>query len=335
MPLPAIPHLVAGFMGMNQTTWGTAGTLTAATDGMYPHLEGLPSDPFPFSYAYEDNGRRDVKTGRPIKRTAPAGRNVEGFNFNALFKGAGTAYTSSSVLPPNEVHLNLQWSGFDATFSTDKWLYTLTPVDLTYKFGTFGYYAMAKSHLLRDVLNDWSFTAEGLALPVHTFAMRGIPSAARASLSLPAITYPRESVDPPVSKSGTFVIGDFITPITKSHGFSLNRQFGPPRLRQQETDGHMGWVPIGVDPVMMMTVEQTALVGSPYHTNAGLDPDALREAATGITVSTRMGSTTNRWGVSMTNAQCVKAEPSSEDGIATVNLEFKMTASTTVTVTLD
>ena len=334
MPLPAIPNHVAGFMGINQTTWGTAESLTNSTDGLFPYLgDGLPPAPFPFGYLFDGGRGRSVKSLLNLPLVPVAGRAVE-TQFQCFFKGAGTAYTSSSVLPPNEVHRMLQWSGFDATFNTDQWNYTLTAAGLTYKFGTYGYYAQGKSHLLRDVLADWSFTADGVGIPIHTFNLRGIPSANRATLSLPTITYPRETVDPPVAKAAVINLGDFITPVTAKCGFTLGRQFGQARARITEADGHMGFVPTGFDPRMTFMIEQSALVNSPFHTSGGIDPDKLREAATGITVAMDFGTSPNLWAVYMTNAQCVKAEPANEDAIGMWDLEFKASSSSTIGVDL-
>jgi hypothetical protein len=336
MPLPAIPNHVAGFQGINQTAWGTAETLTPATDGLYPYLgDGLPPAPFPFGYLFEGGRGRAVNSLLKLPMVVPAGRAAE-TQFQGFFKGAGTAYASAAVLPPNEVHRFLQWAGFDATFSTNKWLYTLTAAGLGYKFGTYGYYAQGKSHLLRDVLADWSYVIDGVGIPIHTFNLRGVVSANRATLALPSITYPRETVDPPVAKAGTYLLGSYILPIVQKGGFTLGRQFGNPRARVTEVDGHMGWVPTGFDPEMTFSIEQTALESTPFHASTGLDPDKLKEAMTGITVSQQVGTVSNnRWSVSMTNAQCSKAEPANDDAIAMWDLAFKPSSLSTITVTLD
>lgn len=335
MALPIYHNHVAGYMAMIQATPGTAGTLTNTTDGVYPYLgDGLPPAPFALSYLFDGKMGRSVKSLLQRPMTNPAGKGAE-TSFPCHFKGAGTAYTSDAVLPPNEVHLMLQASGFDATFSTDKWLYTLTAAGLTYKQLTYGYYMRGKSYLLRDVLADWSYTIDGVSVPVHTFALRGVSTANPATLTLPAVTYPYETVLPPVAKGATLTMGDWVAPIGQKGGFTLGRQFGNARARVTEADGHMGWVPTGFDPAMTFTVEETALQTTPFHNSDGLDPDALRQAATGITVSQGMGTTPNKWSISITNAQCSNVTPASDDAIAMWDLEFKPSSSSVITVTLD
>ena len=336
MALPVIPNHVAGFQGINQTAYGTAETLTPATDGMYPYLgDGLPPAPFPFDYLYDGARGRHVNSLLKQPHVVPVGKSAE-TQFQCYFKGAGTAYASSAVVPPNEVHRLLQWAGFDATFSTNKWLYTLTAAGLGYKFGTFGYYAQGKSHLLRDVLADWSYAIDGVGIPIHTFPLRGVVSASRATLSLPSITYPKEAIDPPTAKGGTYTIGNFLVPVVQKAGFTLGRQFGPPRARITETDGHMGWVPTGFQPKMTFSIEQTALQTTPFHNTSGLDPDKLKEAMTGVTVNQQMGGgTTFQWGVAITNAQCTKAVMNNDDAIGMWDLEFTPSSSSVITVTLD
>lgn len=335
MALPAIPNHVAGFQAMIQSSFGTAGTLTPATDGMYPDLgDGLPPAPWALNYLFDGARGRSVKSMLPLPMVPPAGKAGE-TTFKTWFKGAGTAYSSAAILPPNEVHLPLQASGFDATFSTNKWVYTLTAPGTAPKFLTYGYYVMGKSYLLRDVFADWSYTIDGVGLPSHTFAMKGVMAANPATLTLPTITYPYESVLPPVAKAVTMSIGTWVAPIASKGSFNLGREFGSPRGRVTETDGHMSWYPTGFKPKMMFTVEQTALQTTPFYNSSGLDPDALRQAATGLTVAQGMGTSPNKWGVSITNAQCSNVTPAADGAIGMWDLEFTISSDSVITVTLD
>lgn len=334
MPLPAIPNHVAGFMVMDQTTWGTAGTLTASTDGAFPYIgDGLPPAPFASAYLYDGGRGRSVKSLLNLPMVGPVGRNAE-TTFPCFFKGAGSTYSSSSVVLPNEVRM-LRFCGFDETFNTDQWDYTLTAAGMGFKFATYGYYAQGKSFLLRDVVMDWSYSIDGVGIPVHTFALKGVQTATPATLTLPTITYPLESINPPVAKAATMTIGDWVAPVTSKGAFNLGRQFGAPRGRVTETDGHMGVIPTGFQPTMTFTVEQTALVGSPYHSASGLDPDKLREAATAITVSQAIGTSPNKWSVTMTNAQCSNVTPANDDASGMWDVEYKPSSSSVITVTFD
>ncbi len=335
MALPAIPNHVAGFMLAIQTTAGTAETLTNTTDGVYPDLsDGLPPAPFTFDYAYDGNRGRSINSLLNIPALGPIGRSGK-FEFKTWAKGAGATYSSSSVLPPNEFHRMLQISGFDATFSTDHWAYTLTAPGTGYSFGTFGYYAQGKSHILRDVVADWAYEIPAAGVPTHTFSLNGVVSANRATLSLPTITYPKESVLPPTSAGAVYVIGDWTAAVVQKGGFKLGRQLGNPRLRSSDSNSHLGWVPTGFKPTMQFSVEQSALVNSPFHTSGGVDPDKLREAATSITVSQKFGTTPNAWKVEVTNAQLTGVTPNNDGAVAMWDLDFSATSASVLTVTAD
>lgn len=335
MPLPAILNQVAGYMAAIEAAYGTAETLAGADDGIYPYLgDGLPPAPSELQYLYDGNLGRDVKTLFPTLGTSPNGRGAQ-TTFPALFKGPGTAYSTSAVMPPNEVHVMLQASGFDAAFTTDHWDYTPTAAGLTYKSITYGHYAQGKAHLIAGGLADWSFTFDGLGVPTHSFAIQGL-GALPTTLSLPAITYQSASVIPPVAAGCTVTIGDFVTPVTKGGSFAMNRDLGGARARITASGGHLGFVPGGMRPEITLMIEQSALVSTPFHTSGGLAPDALREAATAIDVSVQFGTTsTNKWKITLNEAQCIKAMPTNDDNVAMWELTFRGTGSSAVAVLFD
>jgi len=333
MPTPAILNQVAGYMAKVEAAYGTAETLTAGSDGIYPYLgDGLPSPPTALEYLFDGNIGRDVSTLFPARRVAPNGRGRKQ-DFPVLFKGAGTSY-SGSIKPPREVDLLLQAAGFDGTFST-KWDYTPTAAGTGYKSLTVGTYAQGKAQILAGALADWSFAFENLGVPTHTFALQGI-GALPTTLSLPSVTYQYTSIIPPVASGATITMGSWVAPVVKSGKFALNRNIGNARARITAAGGHLGFVPGAMAPELTFTVEQSALVASPYHTSGGLDPDQLREAATAITVSAAFGSTTtNRWSVTLANAQLTAVTPSADDAVAMWDLTFRGTGATAVTVTFD
>ena len=206
MPTPAILNQVAGYMAKVEAAYGTAETLTAGSDGIYPYLgDGLPSPPTALEYLFDGNIGRDVSTLFPARRVAPNGRGRKQ-DFPVLFKGAGTTY-SGSIKPPREVDLLLQAAGFDGTFST-KWDYTPTAAGTGYKSLTVGTYAQGKAQIMAGALADWSFSFENLGVPTHTFALQGI-GALPTTLSLPSVTYQYTSIIPPVASGATITMGSW------------------------------------------------------------------------------------------------------------------------------
>lgn len=333
MPVPALLNQVAGFMAKVESVYGTAETLTNTTDGIYPYMgDGLPTPPTPLDYIFDGNIGRDITTLFPAKRAAPNGRGRKA-DFPVLFKGAGTTY-SAIVLPPREVDLMLRASGFTRTYGTATHTYAPSAAG-TYDSLTFGHYAQGKAHILAGALADWSFDFNDLGVPTHTFALQGI-GAIPTTLALPTITYEYTSVIPPVAAGSVISIGSWVTPITKGGSFKLNRNLGNARARITTAGGHLGFVPGEMAPELTFMVEQTALVADPFHTSGGISPDALREAATAITVSARFGTVANnRFTVTLNNAQLVDAKPANDDAIAMYELTFRGTGATAVTVLFD
>ena len=333
MPVPALLNQIAGFMAKAEAAYGTAETLTNTTDGVYPYMgDGLPTPPTPLEYLFDGNIGRDISTLFPAKGVSPNGRGRKA-DFPVLFKGAGTTYTAL-VFPPREVDLMLKASGFDRTYSTATHTYSPSAAG-TYTSLTFGHYAQGKAHIMAGALADWSFDFNDLGVPTHTFALQGI-GAIPTTLTLPTITYEYGSIIPPVAAGCVVTIGDYIAPIVKGGSFKLGRNLGNARARITSAGGHLGFVPGEMKPEMTLMVEQSALVSSPFHTTGGLAPDALREAATPITVSARFGSTsTNRFTVTLNNAQLVDAKPANDDAVAMYELTFRGTGSTAVTVLFD
>jgi hypothetical protein len=283
-------------------------------------------------YITDGNIGRNIATLFPASRVAPNGRG-RGMDFPALFKGSGTAY-SGSIKPPREVDLLLQASGFDGTFST-KWDYAPTAAGTGYKSLSFGYYAQGKAHLLAGALADWAFTFDDISVPQHTFSLQGIASLP-STLTLPSITYQYPTVLPPVAAGAVVNIGSFVAPDVKSGSFALNRSLGNPRSRITAAAGHLGYVPGAMAPELKLMIEQTALQTTPFHNTSGLDPYSLREAATAITVSIQFGTaSTNRWKVTLNNAQLVDVSDAADEAVAMWELTFRGTGSNAVTVTFD
>lgn len=332
MAAPAKTVNVIGALAKLESTYGTAVALASTSDGFrlqYPDRNGIPIQ---IDYAF--NGQVGVNPGNlsDLPLSAPGGKS---FSWDApiRFKGAGAAY-SASVVPP-DAHLALQIAGFDAAVTTtttaEKWTYTPQVVTNAYKSATFGLYARGELWPVKGVVADWSFTFDNPGPPTHTFAMRGFANGDVTDVTLPSITYSGNSVDAPNANGITVVIGSLTTNATVFSGsFRLGRTIEP-RVALTSGTGHEGFVPGGYSPELTLQVSDTAFVGSPYHTSAGLDPIKLREAATKITVSVQFGSTQyNRWKLTFSNAQLFNVQPSANGREATWDLTFKPSSSTPI-----
>lgn len=334
MAVPVLLNQVAAYMAKVEAAYGTAETLTAADDGVYPYIgDGLPDPPTELEYLFDGNIGNDVRTLFPTLRTAPNGRG-RSQQFKVFFKGPADTYTAL-IKPPREVDLFLQASGFTPTFSVDEWSYAPTAAGNTYKSLTLGTYAQGKAHVMAGVVGDWGFTFDDLGVAVHTFDFKGI-GALPTTLTMPTVTYQNTDVIPPVSAGVVVTIGDWVAPIVKGGSFKSGRNVGNPRARITAAGGHLGFVPGRMMPELSLMVEQTALVSSPFHTTGGLAPDALREAATAIDITLQFGTVSgNRWKVTLTGAQLASIKPANDDAVAMWDLTFKPTGSTAVTVLFD
>lgn len=334
MPAAAKLINVLGMLAKVQTAAGTSIALTT-TDGLqlsYPDRN--VGAPFTINYAFD--GKVGVNPGNlsDLPLSQPGGKSFTG-DLPVRFKGAGAAYSASSK--PALADLLLKISGFGATLVTTSGSesYTYAPDTPTAAPTTasMGMYARGELWPLMDCVANWSYTFDNPGPPTHTFSISGRANGDVTDVTLPSITYPNLSVDPPNANGITMVIGSFTTnAVVYGGSFNLNRTIEP-RVALTSGTGHEGFLGGGYSPEFKVTVEDTAFVGSPYHTSAGLDPIKLREAATKITVSVQFGSTQyNKWKHTFSNAQLYDVQPSANGRAACWDLTFKPSSSTPISV---
>jgi hypothetical protein len=333
MPAVAKTINVLGLLAKLESTYGTAVALTTTSDGLllqYPDRN--VGAPFTIDMAFD--GRVGVNPGNlsDLPLSPPGGKSYKG-DLPVRFKGSGAAYSTSST--PGAAHLLLQIAGFDAAVSTstgaEKWTYTPQVVTNAYKGATLGMYARGELWAAKGAVADWSFTFDNPGPPTHAFACSCIANGDVTDATLPAITYPALTTEPPNANGITMVLGSFTTnAVVYSGSFRLNREITP-RVALTSGTGHEGFIPGGYSPEFTCQVEATAFVSTPFHTSAGLDPQKLREAATKVTVSVQFGSTQyNRWKITLSNAQLFNVVPSANGRAACYDLTFKPSASTPI-----
>lgn len=325
MPITAFE---VGWLGKIESTYGTAETLSTSADGLLPYIpDDGPEAPTPVEYVNDGNiGRRPGSGPAPAQRMPPAGR-FAAFPFTTMFRGNSDEYTALKP-PPNEVHVPLQAAGFTAAFDTDNWRYTLTPLGNTFKGATIRRYAHGKLWNTAGTLFDWSYEANGLGAPIHTFNGRGKMTAVPADGSLPSITLPYETVFPSLAQAVVANIGDFGFAGTsdaalRSVSFALNRSIDNPRVDQTLAGGHAGFMAGYCRPTWTVVMERTAAVLTPFHTANGIDAEALREAAASVALDFKFGTVaTEQWTHGSEQVQLASVQSTQEAGIALVTLEF-------------
>jgi len=309
-----------------EATYGTAIAVTATADG---HLLAL-SDRHPgiLSLEYAYDGRLGPSPGNlgDLRRVPQVGRTISG-DVPMRFRGAGTTY-ATTVLP--NLHTPWRIAGFDSTLSGGFYTYTPTADSLTYTSGTAEYYKRGEKWTSVGTLASWGFRFDSAAPPIHTFGVKGIASVAIADSAVVAPTYPNLTVVQPVAAGVVCTIGSWTSVAIKAASFVMNRSFEA-RMGLEAADGHLGFVPTGYDPEFRITVDSTALVGTPFHTAGGFDPYQLRSTANNFAVALTVGSTSfNKYTLNLAQAQLVDVVMGNEGGTATTELVIKPYASTPV-----
>jgi len=318
----AVLNQVIGFAGKEEGTYGVAEVLDLAADGMLPFLaDGDPAPPSAIEYVFDGNIGRAPGTLAPASRTTPNGRFRSGV-FQTLFRGLGSLY-SAILLPPNEVHRSLKAAGFTATYSaspTPQWTYAPTAAGTTFTSLTLRQYAQGSIYEQTGVLFNWSFTADGLGVPIHDFANTGL-IALPTDLTLPAITYPSAGVLPPVASAVVENIGAWSAATIRSVSFQSQRSIDNPRAAQNLAGGHAGFTPGGMVPQLTLVVERPA--------RATYNPESLQSLATSAAVNVTFGATQyNRYTVAFPQAQLITVTPQNDGPVATMELVFQAHPST-------
>lgn len=281
-----------GLLAKAETAYADAAAVSNTADGILVVSDMVPA----FEYVGTGERRPNNAPGMAgnMRKVAPAGRGVS-YNAEHEMKGAAAAY-SASAFPSG--HRLILASGFDGAVTTtggsEKWDYTPTPKGTAPTSLSTELYGRETKYPVSGVYADFRVEAEAGQIPLWTFAMKGIGGTI-ADAQIPAITYPTLTTEPPRFVSASFTLGSFTTnAVVRSFSFALNRAVG---LRKNGNNtGHSGFSPGRRNPTLEVLIEATDLVGSPYHTSAGLDPYLLFDNATEMDFSITIGATQyNRW----------------------------------------
>ncbi len=291
-----------------ESSYGGGGTIELSEDGVRMREEVLAT----ISYLTDGGRGEHPSTGLRLKKGVPSAREIS-FAPSFLIKGSGAVY-SATVFP--EVHRILRIAGWDAAVEVgagvETWTYVLTALSGSPSSGFGDGYGRGQKYSFTHAYADMGYVVEAGGYAVMSADIRAVMDAVPTDVSLPSITY--SSVMEPKAHAAVLSIGDFITPVWTQFEFQQGRVIES-RMGGNATIAHVGFALGRNDPRIIIDLEATALVGSPFHTSAGLDPGALYNAATEISISLQMGSVQyNKWTHTFSACQLIEPPEEPADG---------------------
>lgn len=321
MPVPAKLLHVAALLGRVESTYGTAASLTASSDGIQMQFES-PNQGATFEIKYANDGSigQSMQSLGQLQRVAPAARYAEG-TIPAYMRLPATAY-SATVLPG--LHPLVLAAGFDAAVSTagsTSVSYTPTAAGTGYTSLTLQAYERGESQVLTGALCDLTVDGKDGKPPRWAFSTKAIAALpADASPVVPTTIDFRNKAVMPVPNVGiTVSFGSYVAPIIKSWSFALNRTLDP-RINYTGSNAHAGFVPAGRRPELKLVLEATALQTTPFHNSSGFDPYSLLDVGTAITAGASVlvgSSNTNKYTIGLNQAQVTDVKRMGEGSTAT------------------
>jgi hypothetical protein len=341
MSAPAKLLHVLGLLAKEETTYGTAVSLSTTADGLQlQYQDRNVGAPLTLTYAFDGAMGPSVSALGQQVRVSPSGFSVSG-DLPMRSRPGGVAYTAS-VVP--SLHRILKAAGFNATLTTaagsEKWVYTPTPAGAAYTSLSTGLYTRGELWSATGVIGNLRMEFANPAPPIYTFSMSGIASLP-TDAAAPAITYPLQTIAPPLASTLSLTLGSFTAAARVMSGsFDLQREISP-RVRVSGGGAHLGFVPADRAPMLKVVLEATALASSPYTTSTGFDPYRLRDAGTVIAAGLQFGSAQYfREKLNFAQAQIIDVVPQNDGPVATVELTIAAHNSTAsaiddVTITFD
>lgn len=276
-----------GVLLKEEASYNAGGSVDAAADGFL-----VLEDPVvQIGYLHEGqrrNERGPMNVG--MKRVRKSGRSGEA---TLVHEGAGAGEAYSATARPT-FHRLLRILGFSATLDA-----TVDAEAYTYALGS-GVSALAEIYTREEMTalqaiygRDLTISADGPVVPSWEVPIVGLMPALPTDAAVPSITYP--SVEPPKAENIQLEIGDFASAVVREFTFRLNGETAP-RADQNAANGHAGFARGARRPTLEMLIESDSLVGTPFHTAAGLNPYELQDAATALGISLVVGEVKyERW----------------------------------------
>lgn len=332
MAAPAKLLHVLGLLAKAESTYGTAVSLSSTADGVQMQFtDRNVGAPFTLDYAFDGDLGPSVGNLGKIQRVAPSGFSVRG-EIPTRARPGGAAY-SASIVP--SIHALLKASGFDATVvttsSSEKWTYTPTAPGAAFGSVSMELYTRGEKWPVAGGICNAKMEFGTPAPPSWTFDMRGIATLP-SDVTCPTITYPLQSVLPPLASSITMTLGNLsANAVVMSGSWDMQRQIENPRVAVSASGAHLGFTPGDRMPIAKVVLEATALTTTPFTSSTAFDPYALRHNGTSFAFALQFGSTQyNRYKINFPQAQVIDVVPNNNGPIATVELTIAAYNSTAV-----
>jgi hypothetical protein len=329
-PLAKILHIM-GLLAKEETTYGTPVALAGATDGIQlQYSDRYVGAPMEFDYAADGELGPSVSALGTVIGVPPSGYSIRG-PLPFRMRPGGAAY-SASVLPSG--HRMLKAAGLtatlDATGGSEKYTYAPTAPGVTFTSLSAEMYTRGEKVPVAGMIGSLKFDAPDTKPAIWTLDNASGIATLPTDAAVPSITYPLQSVAPPLASTLALVLGGLsVNAAVKSHSFDMQRQIHP-RVNQSSSGDHWGFVPGDYDPMLKVTLEATALVtGDPYTSSTAFDPWRLRHFAKTIVASVQHGTTQyNKYKLSFPQCQVVDVRPGNDGPVPTVELTLRARNST-------
>lgn len=310
-----------GMMAKTEAGYGTPATMAIATDGVV--AADIPTYEPKFLY---DGERFEQPAGLVRAQRLPkTGRYYEINGLVFEVKGPGAAM-SASIQPQGLGAMALcKAAGWDLVLTTtpgsEKVELNPTPPSSAMSSTSIEFYEQGEKVPLCGCYGDLELNARDGGPGLFTWNGVGMLSAQPADAALPAIVYPQTNILAPNAAPLALVLGSYLTAVVKELSVKFGRTYNTMRPNLNAgTAPSVGiagamWGPF--DPVIKFTIESSALVGTPYHTAAGLDPYRLEADSVNLGVSFQIGTTQyNRFKGTFANGMQFKSVKRSKNGSA-------------------
>lgn len=324
---------VLGLLAKEETTNYTFTAVSNTLDGVQlQYANRYVAAPMDLSYANDGDLGPSVSALGQIANVAPSGLMAKG-DLPFRVRPGGAAY-SASVQPSG--HRMLKAGGLTATLiatgGSESWTYAPSPAGLTYTTLSAEVYSRLQKLQLAGVIGSLKFDASDTKPAIWTLAGAcGIPTGLPTDAATPAITYPNQTVPPPLSSSVLLTLGNLLpaNAVVYAHSWDFQRAMTP-RVAQSGGGAFLGMVPGDFNPIVKITVEASALVtGSPYTSTTAYDPYRLRDTAQIIAMTLKKGSVQYfRETLNAPQCQVIDVKESNKDGIPTFDLTLQLFNST-------
>lgn len=319
------PHII-GLAGIIEASYNAGGAIAPATDGIQL------AEPAELAIGRGFDGSRAAPPGTlgSNRRVAPNGA-TGSTTLKIEPKGSGVAYSASVVPIGHALRRAAGWTpALTAGAGVEKWVYTPSVDPTVAASAALELYAYGLKYPMTGVFGDWTLGADGPVVPIEEFAIQGLLGAVDDAVVPPALVYPYETIQPPVSVgAGLFSLGSFTAGILRKWQFKMNRGISA-LLNQNTASGHAGFRAGRRNLQLEVTFESPAHALTPFHAAGTIDPKRLYEAATELSWAVNIGSVQyNRRKITGPKAQLMSDPRISVEGdtvVTTLSLQLNPSA---------